>query len=63
MSKFISYYLIFFVALFIGVSIVNKLFLGSWVPSIYGWILIVLFPAFAGYWMAFADDLFSEDRA
>lgn len=63
MGKFLTYYVAFFVALLIGVSIVNKLFLGSWMPSLYGWILIVLFPAFGGYWMAFADGLFSEDEA
>ncbi len=63
MNKFVAYYLTFFVALLIGVSIVNKLFLGSWTPSVYGWILIVLFPLFGAYWMAFADGLFSEDEA
>lgn len=63
MGKFLMYFLTFFAVLLIGVSIVNKLFLGSWMPSFYGWVLIVLFPAFGGYWMAFADDLFSEDEA
>ncbi|WP_293169576.1 hypothetical protein [Oceanithermus sp.] len=63
MKKFFTYYAAFFLALLVGVSILNKLFLGSWMPSIYGWILIVLFPLFGGYWMAFADDLFSEDEA
>ena len=63
MKKFFTYYVAFFLALLVGVSILNKLFLGSWMPSIYGWILIVLFPLFGGYWMAFADDLFSEDEA
>ncbi|WP_456410787.1 hypothetical protein [Oceanithermus sp.] len=63
MKKFFTYYVAFFLTLLVGVSILNKLFLGSWMPSIYGWILIVLFPFFGGYWMAFADDLFSEDEA
>ena len=63
MGKYLTYYVAFFVALLSGLSIVNTLFLGSWMPNVYGWTLIVLFPVFGGLWMAFADGLFSEDEA
>jgi len=63
MTKFLMYYLLFFALMLVGVALVNKLFLGDFMPNVYGWILIVLFPLFGGYWMAFADGLFAEAEA